>query len=229
MFKLLALSILTALVASSCTSSDEVKEIDTKLDVKNRSEGREIGINDDDEAIIQEKTDADDELRALEMGNMRLFDNLQTDYNELKRCREDLADPRLGGNGEVTDIPEIDKMKNLAEVKEEFGLDDEGKLKVVKRQKFSETLAQEQKYQKSLKSMQGIVSKYRVECERKMRVARTAKGLPAQRYTAQGYFDGSGAWVETRKAELTLDDAFEIKAKSTKQAPKKAAASEEEE
>ncbi len=99
-------------------------------------DGKEIGINDDDEAIIQENTNADDELRSLQWANSRLLEQLETDHHELKRCRSDLSDPRLGGSGNVRDLPEIDGMKPVTEVKEEFGKDEAGNLKVVKRESF---------------------------------------------------------------------------------------------
>lgn len=220
MFNRIALlGLLFSVGLSSCASDDAVKEVDTKLDVKTRVDGKEIGVNDDDEAIIQEKTDAGDELRSLEWANTRLMERLETDYNELKRCREDVSDVRLGGSGDVSAIPEIDKMKNLTEVKEEFGMDEDGKLVVVKREKFKDKLTQEKKFQETLKTMQKAISQHRVECERRMRLARVKAGLPAQRYTAQGFFDNNGTWNETRKAEITLDDAFDIKKRETKQAP----------
>jgi hypothetical protein len=204
----------TMLAANACSSSEEVKEIDTKLESKGSVDGKQIGINEDDEAIIQENTNADDELRSLQWANSRLLEQLETDHHELKRCREDLADPRLGGSGEVRDLPEIDNMKPVTEVKEEFGKDADGNLKVVKRESFVKAVAAEKKYQKTLKSMQQTVEKNRVECERNMRQVRAKHGLPAQRYKAEGYFKSDGTWVETRPAEVTLDDAFSIKGRA---------------
>ncbi len=221
--KIFIANILAILALGACSSSEEVKEVDTKLEKKGMVDGKEIGINDDDEAIIQENTNADDELRSLQWANSRLLEQLETDHHELKRCRSDLSDPRLGGSGNVRDLPEIDGMKPVTEVKEEFGKDEAGNLKVVKRESFQKRVTAEKRYQDTLKSMQKTVEKHRVECDREMRQVRVKHGLPAQRYKAEGYFKSDGTWVETRPAEVTLDDAFAIKGRAAAGKPEESA------
>jgi len=206
--------VIFSILGFSCTSSDKkITEIDTKLDQKGSVDGKRIGLNDEGEAIIQEEVDADDELRRQQWANNRIYENLENDHHDLNHCRNDLADPRLGGSGEVQPIPEIDSMKSLDSIKEDFGLSEDGGLKVVRKEFYVDRLKKERKYEVSLLKTQKIVKKHLAECERKMGYARTKHGLPAKRYTAKGYFDQSGTWIQVRKAELTLDDAFEIRAK----------------
>ena len=203
------------LVATSCSSTKYVaKKIDTTIDVKGKVDDGYIGLNKKGQAIIQEETEADDELRTQQWENSRLENQLYTDSDRLKRCRNDLSDPRLGGSGSVSPVPSIDDIKSPAELKEEFGIDSEGRLKVVKRSFFVEKLRAERKYARSLKKLIKQVKKHRVECERKMGYARRKQGLPAGRYKAEGHYDARGNWKMTRKGEQTLDDAFEIQAKS---------------
>ena len=223
-YKVFIVSLILGLYQIQCASDNEVKEIDTSLEVKGKTSEGEIGINDDGEAIIQEKTAADDELRRQQWVNNRLEESLATEHYELKRCRDDLADPRLGGDGSVREIPEIDKMKSPENIKEEFGTDEKGELKVVRRQDFKEKLKAEQKYEKTLRDMVKLVASHRAECGRKMGYARVKAGLPAARYEAKGYFQTDGTWVEERKAENTLDDAFEISRRERASAKPKAAA-----
>jgi len=203
-----------SILAFSCSSSDKkVYEIDTSLDQKGAVDGKRIGLNDDGEAIIQEEIDADDELRQQQWANNRVYENLENDHHDLNRCRTDLSDPRLSGSGEVQRIPEIDSMKSIDSIKEDFGLNEGGELKVVRKEYYLDRLKKERKYEVSLRKTQKIVKRHLAECERKMGYARAKQGLPSRRYTAKGYFDQTGTWIQVRKAELTLDDAFEIKAK----------------
>lgn len=211
----LALAALFAFQA--CTSNDhEVRDVETLIEKKGRVGDKDIGINKDGEAIIQEKVEADDELRRQQWTNNVLTEKFETEHFELRRCRTEISDPRLGGDGNVREIPEIDNMASTDGVKEEFGADEQGDLKVVRREYYLERLNQERKVERKLRDMLKTVSKYREDCGRKLSHARVRSGLPANRYTAKGYYSGDGTWVETRKAELTLDDAFEIKSMESK-------------
>ncbi len=53
------------------------------------------------------------------------------------------------------------------------------------------------------------------ECNRKLRAARVKAGLRLSDYKAKGRYRSDGTWVEERKAERTLDDAFEIRGKES--------------
>lgn len=205
---------LITLLSFSCTTEDKtVKEVDTKLEKKGAVGGKTIGLNDDKEAIIQEETAVDDEMRRQEWVNNKLEEELNAEHLELQRCRDDLADPRLGGSGEVAEIPEVDNIKNPNEVKEELGITADGNLKMVKKEFLVDKIKSEKKYETSLTNLVKTVKKHNTQCGQKMARARVTAGLPAQRYKAEGTYDSKGNWTQTRKAEITLDDAFEIRAK----------------
>jgi len=88
-----------------------------------------IGLNNEGEVILQSEVDASDELRTQQWLNHKHEDEIEREYLELKQCREDLADPRLGGRGSVDEIPQIDNLKSTEDIKEKFGIDDSGSLK----------------------------------------------------------------------------------------------------
>ena len=150
-------------------------------------------------------------MRVQTAVNENLSAELNGEAFYLNRCREDIADPRLGGSGEVEEIKAIDDMRPVEEVKEEFGLDEkDGTLKVVRREIYVEKLKSARKFEKSLRRLLRVVQKHRKTCERKMGYARQRVGLPAQRFNGAGFFDGDGDWIQTGEAENNLDDAFRI-------------------
>jgi len=69
--------------------------------------------------------------------------------HQLKICRRDLADKRLGGTGDVIPVTAIDSMRTPAEVSEEIGLTKDGELTVVKEESYNDRLALERKYDKA--------------------------------------------------------------------------------
>lgn len=212
--KSFVVAILYIFVVSCTTNEHEAKELDDKLEVKDSVDGEKIGLNDDGEVIIQSETSASDELRSQIWVNSKLEDEINREHHELKRCREDLADPRLGGNGRVAEIPDVDGLKSFTEIKEKFGLDSEGNLKVLKKEYFLDRLKKERNYAHSLKGTLKIIKKHGEDCARNMASARLKHGLPGKRYESEGYFTSDGAWVGTEKAEKNLDDAFERAAKA---------------
>lgn len=206
--KYLMMIALMALVG--CASSDKVKQLDTEIDVKGYTRNGVIGLQ-DDVAVIQEKRPADDELRIQQWKNFQLENDLNHEYHMANWCYDDLSDPRLGGNGEVSQAPEVTNMKNSVKIKEELGLEGE-KLMVVKTSSFKEQLAVERQYEQSLVSMTKAVKKTRGDCERKMAVARLKVGLPAKRYQGQIKVSPEGTVEDVIKPhENNLDKAFEIK------------------
>jgi hypothetical protein len=203
---------LTLGLATQCTSNkNKVKEIDNKIEVKGTTETGTVGLNEKGEAIIQEEIGADNELRRVEWSNNARKEELETEHDLLGRCRNDLADERLGGRGDPVPIPEIDNMKSYAQTREEMGLVGENKdLKVVRRTDFKEKLQAERQLSDSLRDMIKLVKKHNEDCQRKLGASRVRAGLPAKPYQAKGHFDQAGKWIQTRKAERSLDDAFEI-------------------
>lgn len=203
------LTIIVSMFVISCVSEYKVKEIDNKLEVKGHVGDRTLGLNDKKEIILQEESAAEDELRIQQTVNLRLQDDYDHEAHMLKACRTDLSDPRLGGNGEIPLINEVDQMKAPEVIREEIGITNDGEIKVVKKSYFIDKLKLERKYDTSLRKMTHVVKRHREECEYKMGMARRKAGLPSARYQGEGYFK-DGCWVQTKINENTLDDAFEI-------------------
>jgi hypothetical protein len=209
--------LVAVLLLIGCTTTQNKPEaLDTKMQVKGSVDKEKVGLNQEGEVILQSEVDASDELRTQQWLNHRHEDDIKREYLELKQCRTDLADPRLGGKGSVDQIPQIDDLKSTDEIKEKFGIDDDGNLKLVKKEYFLERLNRERKYEKTLVSMKKVVTDYNESCQQKMGESRLQQGLPARRYDAKGYFTSDGAWIGIEKAERNLDDAFERAAKAKK-------------
>jgi hypothetical protein len=168
-----------------------------------------VGLNDKNQVLVQEESFATDELLVQQNVNERLQSDYEHEAYVLKQCRADISDPRLGGNGDLPEYKEIDSFKDIVQIKEEMGLVD-GEIKIVKKSFFDEQYKAEKKLTTTLRKMISATKDSKERCERKMEIARRGAGLPGKRFKAQGYFTSNGTWVETRKGENSLDDAFEI-------------------
>ncbi len=217
----LTLLSLLALTLSCSSNTEKVKEIDTKLDVRGKVGDSKLGINDDKVAVIQEERQAQDELMIQESVNMRLQDDANHEEGELKECLKYMADPRLGGNGKLPDVPDVSSLKNDESVNEQFGVTEDGKLKVVKKTSFVERLKNARDYEKSLRSITKLLKKQGEECQLKLEIARNKAGLPGKKIQAEGYFNSAGKWIETRRGEKDLNDAFEIQSENKDKATTK--------
>lgn len=206
--------IFAALVLNACATNEyKVKTISTALDVKGNVNGQKLGINDNQEVILQEEVRAQDELRIAENVNLSFESDIESEAAELKRCKRDLADPRLGGSGVLPPDGEYD-MRPFEKVKEEFGLAEDGDLKIVRRSFYADRLKAARQYDTSLRKMLKVLKRQNEECTFKLGMARNKVGLPSERIMAEGYFNSKGIWVETRKGEQTVGDAFEIQAEN---------------
>ena len=212
-----AILISLMLTALPACSSHKVKPVDEPLDVKGKLGDQEIGLNEDNEGIIQDSVAVEDELRALTWKNYDSERKLKSERADLIQCRTDLADPRLGGNKKLEPIPELDMSQDLGKIQEKIGITQNGRIKVVKKQFLNERIEKERQYRESLEKLVKVIGDNRVECERELGYARVAHGLPSERYPALGYYGPQGNFIVTRAAERTLDDAFKILAEQTRQ------------
>ena len=199
-------------------SSTKVKPVEEKLDAKARLGQQEIGITEDEEAVVQESVAAEDELRRYQWNNYELERKLYAEREDLVRCRTELADPRLSGNKQMQAIPELELSKDISKVQQKFGLTENGRLRVVRRELFQTRLEKEQAYHESLSSLVNVLKGHRENCHRELGYARVQHGLPAERYMAEGYYGSEGNFIVTRAAEKNLDDAFRILASQKKRA-----------
>jgi hypothetical protein len=217
--KRLVLTLLLLTILPAC-SSNKIKPVDEPLDVKAKLGDQEIGMNEDDEGIIQDSVAVEDELRALSWKNYDTERKLKQERFDLVQCRTELADPRLSGNKKLEAIPELEISENLTKVQEKIGITQNGRIKVVKKQFINERIEKEREYRDSLDKLVKVIHDNRIECERDLGYTRVAHGLPSQRYTAEGYYGPHGNFIVTRPAERNLDDAFRILAEQTRQGKK---------
>lgn len=206
--KNLVMAILVLGMAGCATN--KIKQLDTEIDVKGQTSTGVIGLQ-NDYAMIQEKRSAEDELRIQQWHNYQVENDLNHEYYMTEWCYSDLADPRLGGNGEVADSPDMSKLKNSPQIKEELGLEGK-KLVIVRTYSFPEKLKVERDYEQSMTSMLKEVKKTRAYCERKMGMARLKAGLPSKRQQGKITITPSGQVNEViQEHENDLDTAFRIK------------------
>jgi len=207
--KLILLISFSFLFLFSCaTNKYQVNKVDNEIDAKGKINNQVIGIDKNDQAVIHEEIRAVDELQEQIWANQGMLDDLKYEAFQLKRCKRDLSDPRLEGDGKMYSIPNIDNLKDPVYVKEEFGIVEDD-LKFVKKSMFIDQLRAERNYGESLKRMFKIVKDHREHCEMKMRRARLKVGLPAKRFQGKGHFENN-QWVQDAPHEHDLDDAFRI-------------------
>jgi hypothetical protein len=161
---------LMAVVLNACATGYEVKTISTKLDVKGNVNGQKLGLNDENEAILQEEVRAQDELRIAEAVNSSFEYDISVEAAEVKRCRMDLADPRIGGSGMIPAEVDYD-LRPFEKVKEEFGLAEDGDLKIVRKSYYVDRLKTARQYDSSLRKMVKIVKRQLEECKFKLKIA----------------------------------------------------------
>ena len=214
---LLIMIVAIVMNATACvTSEHKARNLDDiSLQAKGTVNNQTLGIDSKNEVVLQEENQAADELRIQQTVNLQLQGELDREAFELKRCRTDMSDPRLGGNGMIPPIQEVDNMRSTEEVREQIGLTDSGELKVVKKSYFLDQLKNERKYTASIRSMKRIITRHKEECEYAMGIARRKAGLPSQRYQGEGYY-ANGVFVPNKPHENSLDDAFKIQATSGK-------------
>ncbi len=209
-----------AVIAAGC-SSKKLKPVDEDIDVKAKMGDKEIGINEDDDAVIQEAVAVEDELRKLTWYNYETERKLKSEREDLIRCRTDLADPRLSGNKKLEPIPELEISEDLSKVQQKLGITKSGRIKVVKKEFLTDRMEKETRYKESLENLLKVLSQHRKDCERDLGYVRVQHGLPSERYAAQGYHGPQGNFIVTRAAERNLDDAFRILAEQTRKGKKK--------
>jgi hypothetical protein len=214
------LLIVGALFLVTGCASKKLKPVDENIDVKAKMGSKEIGLNDDEEAVIQENVAVEDELRKITWQNYETERKLKSEREELIRCRTDLADPRLSGNKKLEPIPELEISKDLSKVQEKLGITQNGRIKVIKREFLTDRIEKEGRYKESLESLLNVLSVQKVNCERDLGYVRVQHGLPSERYTSQGYYGPEGNFIVTRPAERNLDDAFRILAEQTRKGKK---------
>ncbi len=185
------------------------QKLQTQLETSDKKKSEKMGFDKDRNLVIQDKSTATDELVAQQHVNEELQSKLQHEFQLLKRCRTEIADVRLGGNGEISALPEIDGIKNDPTYKESVGIDESGELVFVRQENFEDRFKAEKQFEKSVRRLSKVVINNREQGEMRMRKARVEHGLPAERTPAVTRYEG-GQVIIVRPAERNLDDAFQF-------------------
>ena len=164
--------LLISFLLSACTTPHKVENIDTKLDKESTLRESEIGINDKKQAVIQTIVAPEVELDRQIWTNNDLEQKVGNEHSQLKTCRNDLSDPRLGGDGKLVPLPDVDDMVQAEMTEQKVGLDEKGKLKVVKKEIYVERLEREQKKSVVLSSLLRTIRHQREDCEHDLSLAR---------------------------------------------------------
>lgn len=201
--------VIILLMLTGCSTTPyQLERVNNQLSEQGKIGDASIGINDKNQAIVQVESTAATELKLQQWRNYDLEKEISYNRSQLSRCQTEIADPRLGGDGHVIDVPEADSARTSV-TKEEFGTDDNGQLKVVKKEFYVERLKLERQRESTLGITSAAITKRLDTCERELGYVRVKHGLPSKRYQAKGHFE-SGQWIHERAAENSLDDAFAI-------------------
>jgi hypothetical protein len=207
-FKMVAM-LVGVLWVGGCSGKNYVKDIDYDGTSHGRVGAASLDVDSDGNAILREEIAADEALRELVWKNEDLVKIVANDHDWLGRCRLELADPRLGGDGKVAEVKDLE-LPTVSDKKEEFGRS-KGEVKVVRQEMYSDRVKAERDRGTALSKMSKEWAKERSACEQTLRVARLKHGLPAERFKSEGYNDrDTGRYIESRPAEHNLDDAYRI-------------------
>lgn len=210
--------VLTMSLISCASNPNVVHDIDTQIEVKGNVGEAKLGLNKNREVILQVERQAQDELLIQEAVNMRLHDEMGHYEGELEECLRFQADRRIGGNGVVPEMPDTSALKTEDDYTEDFGTVKDGSLQIVKKTFFRDRLKNARSYDKSLRAMTKLLKKQNEQCQMNLEVARTKAGLSGKKVMAEGYFNDKGNWVQTRRGETSVSDAFELQADNTQRA-----------
>lgn len=144
---------------AACSSKHKVQEIETQLENKETVVGQEqVGVK-DGLMVVQKKVNMAEELRRIQYDTYGLEDRIYGNpkygslglYGVLRRCKNDLSDKALGGDGKVIWQEPLERV-----IKDEdnfnVGLDEEQRLVGVSEEYLKDRISRFKEYQKVLSS-----------------------------------------------------------------------------
>jgi len=204
------------LVGCQTTQSEPQKLPSQELTHKGMSFGGEVGENADKKLVIRRTADADDELASLEVANSYLHTKTEQSLYNMNKCRNDLADDRLGGSGEwPEDGLNVDGIAP-PKPQQQMGYDEAGNLVVIEEESFKDHYERQAKWQRQMKVILEASQKATKSCRRELAKARRAHGLQGKEYSAAGYYAEDGTFVPNSHGEVDLDDAQVMAARAGK-------------
>lgn len=150
------------LVLAACASNpNKAKSIDTAMNHTGSISGdTEVGVKDGN-MVVQKKVMMNEEMRRLQYEVYELEDRVYGNrkygslglYGVLKTCRQDLSDPRSGGDGKLMWTEPMDRVTDK-EDDYQMGLDEKDKLVGVSEEFLKDRIARFTEYKKVLQKRQ---------------------------------------------------------------------------
>lgn len=166
-----------ASVLSHCASDDnyEVKKIDTSLEEHGKSGENSYGLNEDNEAVLQNEKDPGYELMIAKKANQGLFLELERDALALDHCIQEYSRPELGGDGKFKNVDDYEDLRPDYDSTEELGVTEDGKLKLVKKAYLKKQLEQSKTQTKQLRKALSYVQKELRKCQVELKYLKDSK------------------------------------------------------
>lgn len=163
----------TACASPAPHSVMELTDEKTETKGKGADLGSKITLNEKNQVQIEVENSVEFELQVQDLRNSHLQDEIVGELFNLKACRVSMADPALGGSGEVAALPDIDTGRvgyrdGEQAFTEEMGLSKDGDLKIVRKQFLDERLKAERKWTAETEKKIKAIKPMREECERKL-------------------------------------------------------------
>ena len=146
---------------AACSSKHKAKDIDTEMSNTGTVSGdTQVGVKDGN-MVVQKKVLMNEELRRLQYEVYELEDRVYGNrkygsrglYGILKSCREDLSDPKNGGDGKLMWTEPMDRVTDK-EDEFQMGLDEKEKLVGVSEEFLKDRIARFIEYKKVLHKRQ---------------------------------------------------------------------------
>ena len=205
------LLLITTIFFTQCTTpEDQVQNIDNQLDIKGSIGASEVGINKNNQAIIQETRKAEMGLMEIQFKNTRLEKEVSLTYQNLLDCYIEMSRNKLKGDSKLPELPELSEFKDKFKESKITGINKEGKFVTVKKQIFNKKLENEEQKHLYYKDLLNIIKKEYRQCKFQLGERRSRAGLPIEKAKAKGHFDSNGNWIED-EAEKNLDEELQEK------------------
>jgi hypothetical protein len=210
---------------AACASKEERPVVSTKDDTKkfdknvnfNGTSGEKMGVR-DDQVVIQKRSYLESELARLASQTSDLQETIYGKsrqeagglWDELRRCRQKLADPRLGGTGQP-DAQE--KWENIVDNSDDmkYVVDKYNTVMSVNEEEVSQRLVRFRKYKAVLSDKYDSYKDKLESCQNRYRTALIQHGLNPNDTEATGeWIDGPNGYRVWKMRRPTTDDPEEL-------------------
>lgn len=169
-----------------------------------------VGLNGADEVVLRHKRNAVSEVSRLQHQISEQVRRMEIAHEELRLCRRESADPRLGGLKPPQPLPDLPTLEPQIE-KEKWALTSDSELLLVTDTYLMDEISRLRRDKNNVDSVLIAVDSLRQQCYEEYGQLRVRKGLPFNRIPAEGRFV-NGNWKMIQAGEQTLDDAFRLTA-----------------